>query len=829
MYQGKDLEGIALAKEVAGRKPTDITTLGNLDKVFVTANEYKASTTMFEEAFKGIPTEDIGALWYFSVLRTQDAKALFAIALKLHSMFKGPNQTSYLFWAIIALHLQMASSDARDEPEEKSKAMRLAEKMILRAFAPERIQDRSLDELLLLIITLQATENYQEALRVLDEASGIKFPNSDERSIIRAELLEKSGNAVGAAAFLQNLLREKGIFDWGAWKLYVKVIGNCGEQGETASLTAELPEFLQSIKAQTDARSYLLAWVDAGIIFQARFCPEKDLIGHIGAYIEAFKDRACCLPDVQHICQSLGVPLAHQLAEATGAYSIENLDDLRKNFAQFRCARLFRLRCQDGQEALQISASADISRLTAALAAAKVAGGGEGDSELFSLVHLHLATLHVDTFNVDAEGMGEQKVLPLLHALSHAHQALLYAPENFAIKLLLIMIYLHLGNMTAPLALFRSLNIKQLQLDTLAFLISDHILELGDLQHAETFFHESFYIYDENRMSSWSLIAETLSRGSYANAPEFYEFARRLEYSMQAVACICGTIKTEMITKDVEDISTYLAGLKAEELIFDAKFIKNLSDNRDRDVLEFADHGGSVRRRLLDTLPTFGQVSMLAYTFLPIFFRSLLTHDLDGLQHLLREKFPSSLALIDTEHASRREGQILEFVQKLFAAAAVWLCGESSPKEPDYAGFSVALADLVVESGLAAGGEGAKAGIPNYSFFSDAWGRVELYRWLVLTIAFAVRGESTGMVGGSGRTRKSQKAKFQPAIDSLEAIATTAVAGLRATADGLPIVPPDASEIAFEAWEELLAAWKKSLKSYEKIYEDTVSLLRALR
>lgn len=36
---GKDLESLELAKELVAQKPTDLTVLGNLDKVFVTAND----------------------------------------------------------------------------------------------------------------------------------------------------------------------------------------------------------------------------------------------------------------------------------------------------------------------------------------------------------------------------------------------------------------------------------------------------------------------------------------------------------------------------------------------------------------------------------------------------------------------------------------------------------------------------------------------------------------------------------------------------------------------------------------------------------------------
>lgn len=95
VYTGKDVQGLQLAREVAAAKPTDLSTLGNLDKVFVIANDCtilylkdfnnvdKASVRMFENAFQVAPLEDIGALWFFSVLRTQEIKSLFSVIQNL--------------------------------------------------------------------------------------------------------------------------------------------------------------------------------------------------------------------------------------------------------------------------------------------------------------------------------------------------------------------------------------------------------------------------------------------------------------------------------------------------------------------------------------------------------------------------------------------------------------------------------------------------------------------------------------------------------------------------------------------------------------------------
>lgn len=741
-----------------------------------------------------ISTEDVGSLWFFSVLRTQDTKALFSIALKLHSMFKG---VRYLFWAILALHLQARSpvTEAPDGKIDAEKALKLAEKMIIKTFSNATISQRTLEELLILIVTLQGTQNHADALQILESATGIAFPNEDERELVKGDLLEKNNMWDQAVSHVGGILTRRGIFDWNAWKLYIRSVDKCDQRDE---LVAGLSKFLEVLQPSTDKRSLMLARVDAGVVFGKSFTDDEGLVNSIVDYIKEFQDKGCCVPDMQHTSESLSETVLNMLVLYCAAKFPHDLTELAGNITWVRLERVFRLRLTKKNPDHPTTYSEDLSIDMIHRLLLEPGNVEEIDAERMAIAWMHLATLYIDRH---ADG-------DLLKAAGCGRKALNLASENFTIKMLLMLIYLRLGSVLLALDLFRSLEIKQLQLDTLAYLISDHLLELGDFEHAELFFHESFYIYDENRTQSWSLIAEAFSRGSYSNVPEFYEFARRLEYSMQAVACICGTIRTELMTKDLEMIASYLEGLKSDELLFDSEFMANLSDNRDRDVVDFVDHVGVIRVKVLNKLPTFGRASILIYTFIPILLRALLTDDSLQLSHTLT-KFDGLLQLIQDHPKSAQEAERLEFVKSLMHAVSEYIKVEKAPQS-----LIDALAKLLPPSEVIVANF-----VPTYELLTSIQWELERDHWTGLFIACMMRGLGR-------KERRSAGSKAAALIQCLESKANIRK-GLLEEASSHVSTLPCPNIISADQWTELTLSWTHSLTSYRTICDSSLAILRA--
>lgn len=196
----------------------------------------------------------------------------------------------------------------------------------------------------------------------------------------------------------------------------------------------------------------------------------------------------------------------------------------------------------------------------------------EKSADILSSENSVLALLEVDMW-VKKE---KKAFSHLLKAIQHLCTALEASPGDFQIRTLLTIVYLSAGCIFSALETFRHLDIKQIQIDSLSYLISDHLLNLGDVNDAEAFFHESFFLYDDNRTQTLSVIAESCLRGSYSNIPEFYSLFTRLEHSIQSVACIVEVIRTELLFKPVSHLVEYVNGMKSDELLFTGKHPNSL-------------------------------------------------------------------------------------------------------------------------------------------------------------------------------------------------------------------------------------------------------------
>ncbi|ORZ30182.1 N-acetyltransferase B complex non catalytic subunit-domain-containing protein [Catenaria anguillulae PL171] len=111
------------------------------------------------------------------------------------------------------------------------------------------------------------------------------------------------------------------------------------------------------------------------------------------------------------------------------------------------------------------------------------------------------------------------------------------SPSNHTFKLLLQSLYLHLGSPSRALSLFDSLEIKHVQLDTLSHHVLDRLGSLGAFDSALQLSMRVQAIYHSNARDTPEQLIEAMHRGALTKVPEFHQFYRRLESSVnRAVA-----------------------------------------------------------------------------------------------------------------------------------------------------------------------------------------------------------------------------------------------------------------------------------------------------
>ncbi|ORZ31047.1 N-acetyltransferase B complex non catalytic subunit-domain-containing protein [Catenaria anguillulae PL171] len=125
----------------------------------------------------------------------------------------------------------------------------------------------------------------------------------------------------------------------------------------------------------------------------------------------------------------------------------------------------------------------------------------------------------------------------LFNSISLLETGIANSPSNHTFKLLLQSLYLHLGSPSRALSLFDSLEIKHVQLDTLSHHVLDRLGSLGAFDSALQLSMRVQAIYHSNARDTPEQLIEAMHRGALTKVPEFHQFYRRLESSVnRAVA-----------------------------------------------------------------------------------------------------------------------------------------------------------------------------------------------------------------------------------------------------------------------------------------------------
>jgi N-terminal acetyltransferase B complex non-catalytic subunit len=86
----------------------------------------------------------------------------------------------------------------------------------------------------------------------------------------------------------------------------------------------------------------------------------------------------------------------------------------------------------------------------------------------------------------------------LVQAVTLLEMALAKSIYNFQIKLILVRLYIVLGVSSRALAIYKTMDIKQIQFDTMLHYFTDRLISLGCANELESHLYESMMIYKSN-------------------------------------------------------------------------------------------------------------------------------------------------------------------------------------------------------------------------------------------------------------------------------------------------------------------------------------------
>ena len=226
-------------------------------------------------------------------------------------------------------------------------------------------------------------------------------------------------------------------------------------------------------------------------------------------------------------------------------------------------------------------------------------------------------------------------------------------PTNFYYQCIFICIAQYLGLYLAALDEFKKMDVKNIQLDSVLYLISENAADLGHFDHALDAFQRAFVLYYSNRKEVSEILAIAFKQGAYLKVIDFYAFQWSIENSLQWLMIEGEALAIEPLVsvQNPQDISNFytLNETYSEKIILTPQEISQLVDNRDYNLIEFEPGKRYSWVNKLFTRKTIPVAHL--YALIQLLCKRLHERDFDGLQRAF-EQFDSLLAKIPKDNSS---------------------------------------------------------------------------------------------------------------------------------------------------------------------------------
>ncbi|KAI8359816.1 N-acetyltransferase B complex non catalytic subunit-domain-containing protein [Blakeslea trispora] len=572
---GKEDEALEICEQVKKVIPTDEPTLQAITMALKELGKHTMIVELYENASNIQPkNEEFANHWFMAMVRNNDYKGQQAAAVKLHRLFK---QNKYLFWAIMSLALQGANNPL---------SYVLAERMMAKALEENRLDQ--VEHMRLYLLILMDQNKKSEALKLLTSKTKLSLTalKDPEVSQIMSELLRDNQHWDLVIEMSQKALEENAD-DWFHWLAYFDAVDALNQDDHVIQQAKELIARSQTaeLKNKVLKRGPFLAELELEHhLHKIGKQDEITLIDHVASYFKRFGSKNCVFEDihtyisflqsdrerckqfVKRLEESVDISTPDKSSQIKNVYKSANIQKIQ---------RFLGLHAVDSiEEAMKI-----VNSLFESYRQALPLGEGLEKTEIqygdeFVILAAHLL--------LDLYHQHKQTVF-LLQAITILESALLKSVYNFQIKLLLVRIYTMLGVYKRPFEIYRSMEIKQIQFDTMIHYFTERYASLGCASELETLLYDSLSIYKSNEVETPEMLVKAYQYGTFSKIQEFIEFRRRLDTSLQHSITRIELLRLEFIHSSFQTkyAIQYFQEQDVSKLVLDDVL---LSDNRDRKV-----------------------------------------------------------------------------------------------------------------------------------------------------------------------------------------------------------------------------------------------------
>ncbi|KAL0143185.1 N-acetyltransferase B complex non catalytic subunit-domain-containing protein [Mucor lusitanicus] len=570
---GKDEEAFELCEQVKKVIPTDEATLQAVTMALKELGKHSVIVELYENAANQQPkNEEFGNHWFMAMVRNNDFKGQQAAAVKLHRVFK---QNKYLFWAIMSLALQGSSGNQLSYV--------LAERMMAKAMEENRLEEVEHMRLYLLIL-MDQKKNEQALGLLLDTPLGQKSLRDPEVRQIKSELLRENKRWDLVLAMSQEALEKENADDWFHWLAYFEAMNALMDQEGVIANAEKLVADSQKavLESKLLKRGPFLAELD--LDSRLYKIGKRGLLEHIVSYFSRFGSKNCAFEDLQSYVSMLNAETSHALMESLkqtiepASEKAGKIKNVHKNVNIRKLEHFLGLHdVSDKKKAL-----ATVDELWNEYQEALPLGEGlektemqYGDEFVILASHILLDLYHQ-----------EQKASFLMQAVCLLETALIKSIHNFQIKLVLVRMYTMMGVFKRPFEIYRTMEIKQIQFDTMLHYFTDRFASLGCVDQLESLLHDGLSIYKSNEVETPEMLVKAYQYGTFSKIQEFIEFRRRLDTSLQHAISRAEIMRLDYIHSSFQTkyAVQFFQEQDVSDIAYNDAFIAARSDNRDFNV-----------------------------------------------------------------------------------------------------------------------------------------------------------------------------------------------------------------------------------------------------
>jgi N-terminal acetyltransferase B complex non-catalytic subunit len=495
------------------------------------------------------------------------------------SMWKDLKTEQYYFWSIVAMVTPLADSD---------KMLAIAERMIETWFEQGKIQNQEQIEYYSGVLVKQ--NKLQEALNILrSEPARKAFSIPSQLSDHEARLLVSLGRVSEARDIYRSMLQTVNSDEWSWYLGFFDNLFAAGlAEGNAINSHTEVASMLSNLQAQTleDKTKYrgpFLAALEFANRLSAAGVQQATSTSLFTQYFEHFGGKSCFFRDIAPYLAALGTAdrraVLVEIERKLGVFNSHD-DQSSKIDWSYRLVSV---------ESVRRSLSASTSL----------------HETVVCLLKQYQETRHWNAKKEATERMcGDDLALLAAHyaldnrtsasSLFDAAAILEYAistsKHNFQLRLLLLHIYSALGAARGSLRQVEELDIKQIQLDSMGYLIMDTLSNQMQFQELLSLAKRTRHFHDDNRKNTNDFILEAYKNNRYSKVKEIGQFHDRLESSLQLVVARVAQVFSQLVLENstfesVKDLlNTFFSSASFDKVPMTESEVTLLRDNADGDV-----------------------------------------------------------------------------------------------------------------------------------------------------------------------------------------------------------------------------------------------------